>query len=61
MMPIYIVTKDRDICGATYKESEAFAIFDKCVYAGDYREASVLVVPAVDGGRRVLRQAGHLR
>ena len=61
MSPVYVVTRDRDFCGATFDELEALAIFDEFVNGGDYQDASVLMVPSHEAGCRVLRQASQLR
>jgi hypothetical protein len=61
MLPIYIITRDQDFCGATFDEAEACAIFDDFVCSGDYRDASVLVVPALEDSCRILRQASQRR
>jgi hypothetical protein len=59
MSPVYIVTKDRDYCGATFDELEALAIFDDFLNSGDYQDVSVLMVQSREIGSRVLRQASQ--
>ena len=57
MLPLYIVTKDQELCGATFDEQEACTIFDGFVHAGDYRDVSVVIVPGFEDNCRVLLEA----
>ena len=56
-MALYIVTKDQELCGATFNEQEACTIFDGFVDAGDYRDVSVVIVQAFEDNCRVLLEA----
>ena len=57
MLPLYIITKDRELCGATFDEQEACSIFDGFVHSGNYRNVSVVIVPAFEDNCQVLFKA----
>ncbi len=61
MLPLYIVTKDQELCGATFDEQEARSIFDGFLHSGRYNAVSVVVVPAFENNCRILLEASQQR
>jgi hypothetical protein len=61
VLPLYIVKKDQELCGATFDEQEACSIFDSFVHSGKYQDVSVVIVPAFEDNCRVLLAACQRR
>ena len=56
-MRVYVVTKDSKPVHATFDEREACRMYESTVRSGQYREASVMAIPAMTEDHKVLFSA----